>query len=197
MKRPACIYQYWCKWNNDGICQHVPQLNEKPVRNVKRLGKESPKVAVWFKIRGLGHGSIMFVKKDPRIFPLDEENWSPCFLAWFLFPAELESLYCLFMRHQGGRPVESGFFAFKWHLDGAHELLNISHSCFSVEPIWYDGRLLKTFNSNILIIISGWCSVELVVLLVFCSKVLQNGDCCFLPLMLLLLHCDGPHEVLC
>lgn len=35
MKLCACIYQYGCKWHNDGVCQHIPHLNAKPGRNGK------------------------------------------------------------------------------------------------------------------------------------------------------------------
>lgn len=36
MKVCACIYQYGCKWHNDGVRQHIPHLNAKPVGKVKR-----------------------------------------------------------------------------------------------------------------------------------------------------------------
>lgn len=49
IKLHAYIYQYVFKWYNDGVCQHVPHLNAKPVRNVKRASE----------ISDLGHGSIL------------------------------------------------------------------------------------------------------------------------------------------
>lgn len=90
----------------------------------------------WSEISDLGHGSILSLsqnwivyvailsppqkKKNPYgafllgiCFGLTLKNLPPIFPAWYLFPAELESLCCsfisVFMRHRGGKSVENGF----------------------------------------------------------------------------------------